>query len=49
MGKIKKRTFKNERKEFQNDSFIQKETKPRLTKPIGKLVFLGFYAFANMS
>merc|ERR1712131_567348 len=34
MGKIKKRTFKNERKEFQNDSFIQKETKPRLTKPI---------------
>ena len=38
MGKIKKRTFKNERREFQNDSFVLKETK-RLTKPSGKLIF----------
>lgn len=39
MGKIKKRTFKNQRKEFENDSFIRKETKPRLTKPTGKSKF----------
>lgn len=40
MGKIKKRTFKNQRKEFENDSFIRKETKPRLTKPTGKSKFI---------
>ena len=42
MGKIKKRKFKNERKEFENDSFIRKETKPRLTKPNGKSGCLWF-------
>lgn len=52
MGKIKKRTFKNQRNEFENDSFIRKETKPRVTKPTGKLFYfffqnLSFYHFRN--
>ena len=49
MGKIKKRTFKNQRNEFENDSFIRKETKPRVTKPTGKLFYFFFkiYHFRN--